>query len=89
MITLVTNTFTIENPTGLHARPATTFVQTANSFSSDVNVIKGSKKVNGKSIMAIMTLAIAKGDQITLEIDGEDENDALQQLGAVLTKVHE
>ncbi len=86
---MVTKTFTIQNPSGLHARPATVFVQKASSFACQVNVIRGSKKVNGKSIMGLMTLAVAQGDEVTLEVDGEQEETALEELGAILEQVHE
>lgn len=86
---MLTKSFTIQNPSGLHARPATAFVQKATSFPCNVNVIKGSKKVNGKSIMGLMTLAVGQGDEVTLEVDGEQEEKALQELGAILEQVHE
>lgn len=86
---MLEKTFTVQNPSGLHARPATAFVQKATSFPCNVNVIKGGKKVNGKSIMGLMTLAIAQGDQVTLEVDGEKEETALQELGSILEQVHE
>jgi phosphocarrier protein HPr len=86
---MVTNTFVIQNPTGLHARPASLFVQKATSFPCEVFVIKGTKRINGKSIMGLMTLGAAKNDEITLEISGEREQDALQELGKILERVHE
>jgi phosphocarrier protein HPr len=86
---MVTKTFIIQNPTGLHARPATSFVQKASSFPCEVNLIKGEKKVNGKSIMGVMSLAAGKGDELTLEIAGEREQEALEELGSILEKVHE
>lgn len=86
---MVTKTFVIQNPTGLHARPASLFVQKATSFPCDTFVIKGTKKVNGKSIMGLMTLGAAKNDEITLEIAGDREREALEELGKVLVMVHE
>jgi phosphocarrier protein HPr len=86
---MLTKTFTIQNPTGLHARPATLFVQTATTFPCEIHVIKGTKRVNGKSIMGLMTLGAAKGDQITLEINGEQAEQAMEALGKVLEMVHE
>jgi phosphocarrier protein len=85
---MVTKTFVIQNPTGLHARPASLFVQKAASFPCDVQVVKGSKKVNGKSIMGLMALGAAKNDEITLEVNGDREQEALEELGKVLTHVH-
>jgi catabolite repression HPr-like protein len=68
--------------TGLQARPAALFVQEANRFSSDVFLEKDGKKVNAKSIMGLMSLAIGSGTTITLIADGHDEEDAI----AALTK---
>ncbi|BAH46816.1 MULTISPECIES: HPr family phosphocarrier protein [Brevibacillus] len=85
---MLTKTFTIQNPTGLHARPATLFVQKATSFPCEVNVIKGTKKINGKSIMGLMTLGAKLGEQITLEITGEQAEQAMEELGKLLMSVH-
>ncbi|MDX8044668.1 HPr family phosphocarrier protein [Gracilibacillus sp. S3-1-1] len=65
---------------GLQARPAAQFVQKANSFSSEVFIEKGSKRINAKSIMGLMSLALSKGQRITLIVDGGDEEEALQEL---------
>jgi catabolite repression HPr-like protein len=66
--------------TGLQARPAALFVQEANRFSSDVFLEKDGKKVNAKSIMGLMSLAIGSGSTINLIIDGSDEEEALNKL---------
>jgi phosphocarrier protein HPr len=86
---MLKKTFVIQNPTGLHARPATLFVQKATSFPCEINVIKGTKTVNGKSIMGLMTLGAAKGDEITLEINGDRAEEAMEELGKLLESVHE
>lgn len=86
---MLRKTFVIQNPTGMHARPATLFVQKATSFPCEVNVIKGTKKINGKSIMGLMTLGAAKGDEITLEIEGDQAEQAMEELGKLLESVHE
>jgi phosphocarrier protein HPr len=52
-------------------------------------VIKGTKTVNGKSIMGLMTLGAAKGDEITLEINGDRAEEAMEELGKLLESVHE
>jgi len=67
----------IQNKLGLHARPAALFVQTANQYDSDIDVIKDGEKVNGKSIMGIMTLAIACGTEITVIASGPDAVEAV------------
>jgi len=66
--------------TGLQARPAALFVQEANKFSSDVFLEKDGKKVNAKSIMGLMSLAVNSGATITLSTDGQDEEEALEAL---------
>lgn len=66
--------------TGLQARPAALFVQEANCFQSDIFLEKGDKKVNAKSIMGLMSLAVSTGSEVTLIADGTDEQDALKVL---------
>ncbi|AST93279.1 HPr family phosphocarrier protein [Sutcliffiella cohnii] len=66
--------------TGLQARPAALFVQEANKFSADVFLEKEGKKVNAKSIMGLMSLAVGSGATITLIADGNDEAEALEAL---------
>ncbi len=74
----------IINKLGLHARAASKFVELASGFISHVEVIKDDKKVNGKSIMGIMMLAAARGAELTLTADGEDETEAVAALGALI-----
>ena len=76
--------FVIQNKLGLHARPAALFVQTANRFKSDIEVRKGREKVNGKSIMGIMTLAIGFGTPITIRASGEDAQTALSDIAKLI-----
>lgn len=71
---------TIINETGLHARPASMFVQQANKFKSSVELIHNGEKVNAKSIMGIMKLGLAKGTEVTIETNGEDEELALNTI---------
>jgi len=77
--------FIIRNKLGLHARPAALFVQTANRFQSDVMVYKGRQKVNGKSIMGIMTLAVGAGTGITVHIEGSDAAKAMAELTRLIS----
>ncbi len=73
-------TLLIQNRLGLHARPAALFVQMANRFKSEIEIRKGKEKVNGKSIMGIMTLAAGRGTQITIRAVGPDAVEAVTQL---------
>ncbi|KEZ48690.1 MULTISPECIES: HPr family phosphocarrier protein [Metabacillus] len=66
--------------TGLQARPAALFVQEANRYASDIFLEKDGKKVNAKSIMGLMSLAISSGSTVTLIAEGHDENEALEVL---------
>lgn len=77
-------TFSIVNTLGLHARAAAQLVQTANRFQSEVQVIKDGTAVNGKSIMGVLTLAAAKGSQITVSCEGSDAEPALAMLGKLI-----
>lgn len=70
--------------TGLQARQAALFVQEANRYNSEVYLQKDEKKVNAKSIMGIMSLAIARGTTVTLIADGKDENEAIEGLSALI-----
>lgn len=72
--------------TGLHARPAALFVQEANKFSSEVFVEKDEKKVNAKSIMGIMSLAISSGTEIYISAEGSDAEQAIQSLVAFVSR---
>lgn len=71
---------TVKNKTGLHARPAALFVQTANKFRSEVFIEKEGKKVNAKSIMGVMSLAVSQGTPIIVSAQGEDEKEAVKKL---------
>lgn len=74
----------IKNKLGLHARPAALFVQIANKYDSDISVRKGKEAVNGKSIMGILTLAAEKGSTIYLKVDGQDAQEAIEELEKLL-----
>jgi phosphocarrier protein HPr len=76
--------FTIVNQLGLHARAAAQLVQTANRYRSEIHVEKDGMQVNGKSIMGVLTLAAAKGSQITVSCEGEDAETALAALAKVI-----
>ena len=71
---------TITNNGGLHARPATFFIQKANSYKSQIWVIKEDRKVNAKSLLGVLSIGIAKDMTITLVADGDDEEEALDGL---------
>ncbi|MDY0323585.1 MAG: HPr family phosphocarrier protein [Candidatus Carbobacillus sp.] len=66
--------------TGLQARPAAQFVQIANRFQAEITLVRGDKKVNAKSIMGVMSLAVAPGSDVTIRADGYDEREAVEAL---------
>lgn len=70
----------VNNKAGLHAKPASLFVQRANDFKSEIYIKKEATRVNAKSIMGVMILAVQKGDEIQIEATGDDEKRAVEQL---------
>jgi len=69
---------------GLQARQAALFVQEANRFSADIFLEKDGKKVNAKSIMGVMSLAVAKGTEVTLSSEGNDAEQAVTALATII-----
>lgn len=74
----------INNASGLHARPATFFIQKANCYKSTIWIEKDDRKVNAKSLLGVLSLGIAKGMTVTLMADGQDEDVALEGLAALV-----
>ena len=77
---MVSRNVTIVNSIGLHARPATFFIQKANEFKSTIWVEKDEQRVNAKSLLGVLSLGIIKGSTIDLIADGTDEKDAVDAL---------
>ena len=77
---MVNKKIRIINKLGMHARAAAKFVKLASSFASDIEVEKGSRRVNGKSIMGVMMLAASKGSTVRLYANGTDEEEAVDKL---------
>ncbi len=71
---------TVENQVGLHARPATFFIQKANEFKSSIWVEKEDRRVNAKSLLGVLSLGIVGGTQIRVIADGQDEEAAVEAL---------
>ena len=80
MILMVSRSVTIQNNVGLHARPATYFIQKANSYKCSIWVEKEDCRVNAKSLLGVLSLGISKGMTITIIADGNDEADAVSGL---------
>ncbi len=81
---MISRDVTIKNNVGLHARPATFFIQKANSFKSSIWVEREDRRVNAKSLLGVLSLGIVKGMTITLLADGPDENDAIDALVSLI-----
>ena len=77
---MMTQDVTIKNSVGLHARPATFFIQKANSYKSSIWVEKDDRSVNAKSLLGVLSLGSVNGMTITLVADGPDEREALDGL---------
>jgi phosphotransferase system HPr (HPr) family protein len=78
---------TVNHPVGLHARPAARVVQTSSAYKSKItvsNLTKGSAPVDAKSILMVLTLGVHQGYEIEIQADGEDENEALAALKALV-----
>ena len=71
---------TVDLPDGLEARPAAMLVQVASQYDSRIYLESGSKRVNAKSIMGMMTLGLIAGQSITVEADGADEDQAVSEI---------
>ena len=71
---------TIKHKAGLHARPASLFVQTAARYSSEIKVVHGERTINAKSILSVLTLGANQGAEITIQAEGPDALDALAAL---------
>ncbi len=77
---MVKREVTITNNIGLHARPATFFIQKANSYKSLIWIEKEDRKINAKSLLGVLSLGIAKGMTVTIIAEGKDEVDAVNGL---------
>lgn len=82
---MVTKKITIKIPTGLEARPVALLVQVASRYESSIYVECEDKKVNAKSIMGMMSLGIAAGEEVTVIANGEDEQEAIESLEKYLS----
>ena len=81
---MYTQEITVNNEVGLHARPATFFIQKANEFKSSIWVEKEDRRVNAKSLLGVLSLGIVKGTAITIIADGADEDAAIATLSELI-----
>ena len=81
---MISRNVTIRNRVGLHARPATYFIQKVNSYKSSVWLENEDRRVNAKSLLGVLSMGIVKGMTVTLIADGPDEAEALEGLAALI-----
>lgn len=80
---------TIVNKTGMHARPASQFVTLLNSFKSNIQIVKGTRTANAKSIINILSLGLTQGTEIIIKVDGVDEEVAIKSIENFITTLKE
>jgi len=81
---VTSRTVKVLNTTGLHARPAGMFIETANRFRSAIRVAKGNREVDGKSVLGLMLLEITAGVELTITAEGEDEEQTVSALAELV-----
>lgn len=70
----------VDHPYGLHARPATYFIQKANEFKSNIDILRDGRRVNAKSLLGVLSLGVVKGMEINIVANGTDEEAAVDAL---------
>ena len=83
---MINREVTINNQVGLHARPATFFIQKANEFKSVIWIEKEDRRVNAKSLLGVLSLGIVKGTTVNIIADGADETEAVETLTELIDK---
>ena len=81
---MITKEAVINNLEGLHARPATFFIQKANKFKSSIWIERDERRVNAKSLLGVLSLGIVKGTTVNIVADGVDENEAIATLSELI-----
>ena len=83
-LSVISKEVTINNQVGLHARPATFFIQKANEFKSSIWIEGEERRVNAKSLLGVLSLGIVKGTAVNIVADGVDENEAIATLSELI-----
>jgi phosphocarrier protein HPr len=86
---MIEKELTILNGTGIHARPASQFVTLLNGFKSSVQIIKGTRTANAKSIINVLSLGLTGGSEIVVKADGEDEQEAMNSIENFIANLKE
>lgn len=82
---MITKQILINIPNGLEARPVALLVQVASQYECSIHVVSEDKRVNAKSIMGMMSMGIASGETVTVEADGPDEKEAIENIEKYLS----
>ena len=81
---MVSQEFTVKNPTGIHARPASMLVQLCSKMNDEISIVTDGKAVNPKSILSVLMGGMSKGMKITVNAEGENEEESLKQIMELL-----
>ena len=81
---MVSKEIVVQNQVGLHARPATFFIQKANEFTSSIWISSEERKVNAKSLLGVLSLGVTRGTSVTLTAEGADEEAAVNELANLI-----
>lgn len=76
--------FTLENETGLHARPASELVKKSQKYDSEIKILKDGDLYNAKSMMSILSMGASKGTALSFQIEGNDEKEALEEIKEII-----
>ena len=85
---MVSKEVVVNNGTGLHARPAGVLVKKAGEFSSKITLEKDEKAIDAKRLLAVLSLCAKQGDELTITVEGSDEDAALEAVKAVIEESH-
>jgi phosphocarrier protein len=81
---MISKEIVVQNEVGLHARPATFFIQKANEFKSLITIARDDRKVNAKSLLGVLSLGITKGTKVILTAEGPDEQESIDELNNLI-----
>lgn len=84
---MITHEIVMGNKSGMHARPATLWVQTASRFQSSVRLVKGERNVDGKSLLSLLSLGLSGGSTFQFSVNGPDEDEAAEALTKLVAEL--
>lgn len=81
---MIERSVVVKNPSGLHARPAAVLIHNAERFPCELSMVKGLQKVDLKSILGVMSLAVSQGDTVIIRADGQGESEAVEEISRLI-----